>query len=163
MSTTTRCDYDIRREVQQELDWDPRVDATAINVLVNDGIVRLVGAVATSARKSAACAAARRIAGVRGVVDELDLEIPRRATTDEEIVCAVRHALASDVYVPKERIACSVHDAWVTLDGEVDSRRQRDETLRAVERLDGVRGVTCRIAFPAHGPDARCAPSSRHG
>ena len=145
-TTSTRSDFDIRREVQQELDWDPRVDSTGISVQVKDGIVSLIGAVESFAKKVAAREAAHRIAGVLDVTDELQVKIPGQATTDEEIARAVRHALVWDVYVPDKRIASTVSSAWVTLSGDVDLWHQREDAVRAVERLSGVRGVTNHIA-----------------
>jgi osmotically-inducible protein OsmY len=145
--TTTKNDLDIRREVQKELDWDPRVDSTGISVQAKDGVVSLTGSVETYAKKIAACDAVHRISGVMDVVDELQVKIPGHLRTDREIAQAVRHALVWDVYVPDRRITSTVSDGWVTLEGDVDLWHQREDALRAVERLSGVRGVTNRITI----------------
>jgi osmotically-inducible protein OsmY len=143
--TTTKSDLEIRREVEKELDWDPRVDSTGINTQVKNGIVSLSGSVETYAKKVAACDAVHRILGVLDVVDEVQVKIPGLLKTDQGIAQAVRHALVWDVYVPDKRIASTVSSGWVTLDGDVDLWHQREYALRAVERLSGVRGVTNHI------------------
>jgi len=33
-------DSEIRRKVNEELDWDPRIDASAVGVAVKDGLSR---------------------------------------------------------------------------------------------------------------------------
>ena len=38
-----RLDYDIKRDVEDELRFDPDIDATDIGVAVKDGVVSLTG------------------------------------------------------------------------------------------------------------------------
>lgn len=143
--TTTKSDLDVRREVQRELDWDPRVDSIGINTQVKNGIVTLSGSVESYAKKLAAREAVHRIVGVLDLVDELQVKIPGQPKTDHEIALAVRHALVWDVYVPDKCILSTVSSGWVTLEGDVDLSHQREDAVRAVERLSGVRGVTNHI------------------
>lgn len=144
---TMKSDPDIRHAVQNELEWDPRVDSTSIDVRVQNGLVTLTGAVDAYAKKVAACAAVHRVVGVLDVVDELQVKPPGQLRTDQDLAQAVRAALIWDVYVPDERITSTVSAGWVTLAGDVDQWHQREDAGRAVERLAGVRGVTNRIAL----------------
>lgn len=155
MTTKTMAnDADLRASVQAELDWDPRVDATGIQVRVENRVVTLSGTVETYAKKTAARAAAHRILGVMDVVDELAVKIPGHPRTDQELAQAVRHALTWDVYVPEKQITSTVSDGWVTLEGSVERWHQRDEAVRAVQRLSGVRGVSNHIAVKPVRVDA---------
>ena len=49
-----RLDSDIKRDVEDELRWDPDIDATDIGVAVHDGIVTLAGFVRSYAQKTEA-------------------------------------------------------------------------------------------------------------
>jgi osmotically-inducible protein OsmY len=158
MSTTTTTiapsDNAIQQRIQQELEWDPRVDAAGIAVKVKSGIVTLTGVVDSYAKKVAACAAVHRVGGARDVADELEVRISTHAKSDLEIAQAVRSALIWDVFVPDERIKSSVSDGWVTLEGDVDRWQQREDAAHCVERLKGVRGVTNRIEVKTPAVDA---------
>lgn len=61
--------------------------------------------------------------------------------TDDVVADAVWRALAWDLWVPDARVKVSVLDGRVTLQGEVDSRFQREAAVRDVSRLPGVRGL----------------------
>jgi len=81
---------------------------------------------------------------------------PRRADeeipSDPEIARGVRQALAGYPLTPEERIQFTVAQGWVTLTGEVEQRRRREEAVRAVEQVPGVSGVSDLIVIAAHTP-----------
>jgi BON domain len=80
--------------VEAELQYEPLLDAAAIAVAVKDGIVTLTGHVTTYTQKMAAARAAERVAGVKAVVNELEVGLrPRDERSDEEIARAVAMAL----------------------------------------------------------------------
>jgi osmotically-inducible protein OsmY len=66
-----RSDDDIKRDVEEELLWDPDIDPTDIGVAVKDGVVTLAGFVRSYRQRRAAEAAAKRVTGVLGVVNNL--------------------------------------------------------------------------------------------
>ena len=57
-----RADSDIRRDVEDELRWDPDIDATDVAVSVNNGVVTLIGFVRSYMQKYQAEADAKRVA-----------------------------------------------------------------------------------------------------
>jgi osmotically-inducible protein OsmY len=149
--TTTKSDAELDREVTKELEWDPRVDSNALAVSVKNGVVTLAGFVDNYAKKLAARDAAHAVSGVLDVADQIQVKPVETARTDAEIAQAVRSALVWDVFVPDQRIQSTVSNGWVTLEGEVDFSYERDDTVRAVGRLAGVRGVTNLISIkPSH-------------
>ena len=152
--TITTTDIDVQKRVQQELEWNPRVDATDLGVRVKSGVVTLTGFVDSYAKKVAARDAAHQVAAARDVVDEIEVRIRMQGLTDQEIAHAVRSALIWDVFVPDERIRSTVSDGWVELEGDVDRWQQREDAARCVERLNGVRGVTNRIEVKGPAVDA---------
>jgi osmotically-inducible protein OsmY len=54
MGGNVRSDSDIKRDVEDELRWDPNVDSTDIAVAVKTGVVTLTGFVRSFAHKRAA-------------------------------------------------------------------------------------------------------------
>lgn len=143
MPTSTRLQHD----VQEELEWEPSVDASKIGVTAIDtGIVTLTGTVATYAEKVTAERAAKRVSGVRVVANDIEVRlIGSMKRTDTDIAQAVLRALEWDIAVPHEKIKARVDNGWVTLDGEVALQFQRAAAENAVRRLSGVRGVTNQI------------------
>jgi osmotically-inducible protein OsmY len=71
----TNSDDELRRLIDAELASDPRVNAAQIGVSAEEGTVSLSGTVDSYAEKDAAEAAARRIAGVRAVTQQLKVKI----------------------------------------------------------------------------------------
>jgi osmotically-inducible protein OsmY len=141
-----KTDFDIQRDVQEELYWNPRVNAPAIGVAVNDGIVTLTGQVPQFAERKAAVRSAQRVAGVKGVVDHLEVHLASAGErTDAEIAHAALNVLAWNSFVPAANIRVTVHGGWLTLAGDVEWQYQRVAAEDAVHALWGVRGVTNTI------------------
>lgn len=133
---------DLAHEVLSELRWDSRLACTDISVAVDKAVATLTGVVSSYAKKSAAQEAAHRVAGILDVANDIEVKpVDPFARTDTEIAGAVRNALEWDALVPNERIASTVSDGRVTLEGEVENRREREDAERAVLRLAGVVAV----------------------
>jgi osmotically-inducible protein OsmY len=138
----------LHTDVRDELAWDPRVDDKDIRIAAADGIVTLTGTVPSYAEKFEAERAAERVNGVKVVANELTVAVPvPHQRTDTDIAKAIADALAWDIEVPDTKIKASVTNAWITLDGEVDWRYQRDAAARAVRYLAGVRGISNNITL----------------
>src|SRR5579872_4130527 len=71
-----RLDSDIRRDVEDELRWDPDIDATDIGVAVHNGVATLTGFVRSYAQRSEAERDAKRVAGVVGVANDIEVRLP---------------------------------------------------------------------------------------
>lgn len=152
--TKTR-DIDLRKDVLEELEWDPSLDARKIGVAVDDGIVALTGHVETYADKTNAEKIVKRIHGVVGVANEVEVRIPISCERDDvDIVRSAVNALEWNVAVPKDRVKIAVRKGWVTLDGTVDWYYQKRSAADAVRLLTGVRGVTDNIVVTAPQPRA---------
>jgi len=142
MPTVVKSDIQIQTDVHAELLWDSRVNATAVGVEVDKGVVTLTGTVESYAKKLAAREAAHRVAGVLDVADNVQIRYPGATPlSDTDIAQAVRQALTWDVFVPEERIQSTVTQGMVVLDGDVDRWNQRGDAERAIRNLRGVRGV----------------------
>ena len=136
-----KTDIQLKHDVEQELAWDPKVNAAKIGVTVNQGAVSLLGVVDTYAEKRAAEQAAKRVRGVRTIVLDLGVQIKgEHQQSDSEIGAAVERTLEWNVLIPKT-IRAEVHHGSVTLKGPAAWHYQRDGAERAVRHLKGVVGV----------------------
>ena len=136
-----KTDVQLKHEIEQELDWDPKVNAAQIGVTVEQGSVSLRGAVDTYAAKWAAEDAVKRVDGVYVVAQDLTVKLAGQHTRDDsEIAAAVQRIFAWDVYIPKT-VTAEVRDGSVTLSGHVRSNHERDAAERAVRNLIGVVSV----------------------
>jgi osmotically-inducible protein OsmY len=142
--TITRSDQAIRDDVLFELKYDPQITSTDIAVSVKDGVVTLSGFAGSYWEKDAAEKAAKRVYGVRGVANDLEVKLSS-TRTDPEIAREAVQELANHVSIPADKIKVSVRQGWITLDGEVDWRYQRAIAESAVKGLRGVIGVTNNI------------------
>jgi osmotically-inducible protein OsmY len=143
---TYKSDEELQSEVMFQLGWDSRIKQTEVGITARNGVVTLTGRVDNYAKKLAAQQAAHRVKGVLDVVNDIEVHIPGNLQrTDEEIAQAVRHALDWNVLVPAEQIHSTVSNGWVTLEGNVEYYRERNDAERAITHLPGVRGVTNKI------------------
>jgi osmotically-inducible protein OsmY len=142
--TPTRSDSTIRDDVQFELKWDPKITSSDIGVAVKDGVVTLTGYVSSYWEKDAAEKASKRVYGVRGVANDLQIKLGY-SRTDPEIARDAVHELEGHVSIPSEKIKATVKSGWVTLEGTVDWQYQKNLAESAVKKLKGVVGVTNSI------------------
>jgi osmotically-inducible protein OsmY len=138
-----RADSDIKRDVEEELKWEPNVDATDIAVAVKNGVVTLTGFVRSYAHKLAAERAAKSVAGVVGLANDLEVRLPGvDQKPDPDIAREVAAELKVWLPASWEHIKPVVKNGWVTLEGEVEANYQRDSAERAVRWIKGVNGVS---------------------
>jgi osmotically-inducible protein OsmY len=150
-----RSDSEIKRDVEDELRWDPDIDATDIAVAVKNGVVTLTGFVKSYNDRWEAERDAKRVAGVLGVANDLEVRLPNiDQQPDPEIARDAVAAIKTQLPVSYENIKVVVKNGWVSLEGEVEWNYQREAAERAVRRLRGVNGVSNKIELKP-----RVAPS----
>ncbi|POZ60370.1 MULTISPECIES: BON domain-containing protein [Chromobacterium] len=141
-------DIQLQQDVMAELNWDPSISSSHVGVSTNDGVVTLTGHVCSYAEKWAAERAALRVAGVKALAIEMDVELPNSdRREDADISRSVAHLLQQMTEIPKEGIKVMVENGWVTLFGEVEWDYQRQIASRIVRHLLGVTGVSDNIAI----------------
>lgn len=136
-----KTDSELRRDIERELEMEPSIDERRIGVAVLDGIVTLTGEVRSYAEKWQAERTVERVAGVRGVVNDLVVK-PATERSDIDIARAAADVLKWNVLVPADRIKVRVESGWLTLEGDVEWEYQRRAAERAVRNLPGVRGIS---------------------
>jgi osmotically-inducible protein OsmY len=148
-------DRELQQRVMDELKFEPSLDPAHIGVSVNDGIVILSGHVSSYAERYAAERAAKRVNGVRAVVNELEVVLPGTSQcTDEDLAESVVGTLRWNLLVPHDKIKVTVSKGWVTLEGEVRWQFQKKAAERAIRHLPGLVGVTNLIkVIPRVSPE----------
>lgn len=140
-----KTDTALRQDVIDELEWDPALDAAGIGISAHDGAVTLSGHVRSYTEKLAAEKAARRVAGVFSVADELEVRLPGSLSRDDtDIAEAVASTIKWNASVPRT-VKAKVEDGLITLDGDVEWEFQRRAAEKVVRGIAGVRGVINRL------------------
>jgi osmotically-inducible protein OsmY len=151
MEVEMKTDSQLHKDVLDALTFEPSLNAAHIGIAVNEGVVTLTGDVASFADHWTAERVTKRVAGVRGFVEDIQVRLPEHhQRTDTEIAQAVLASLEWDVNVPHEALQVKVADAWVTLTGNVDWQYQKNHAESAARFLTGVRGVTNIIQVKPH-------------
>src|SRR6476661_6898706 len=116
-----RLDSDIKRDVEQELRWDADIDSSDIAVAVKDGVVTLGGFVRSYAQKWQAERDAKRVAGVVGVANDIEVRLPAiDQRPDPELARDAVAALKRELPYSADRIKVVVVNGTMTLEGEVE-------------------------------------------
>lgn len=139
-------DRALKQAVEDELKWEPSIDAEHIGVTAEDGVVTLTGHVSSYAEKVTAEKAARRVKGVRAIAQEIEIRFPNdRKTSDDQIARRALDIIAWDSTIPKDKVQVKVEGGFVTLSGEVDWHYQRSDAEYAVRKLEGIKSISNEI------------------
>jgi osmotically-inducible protein OsmY len=138
-----KSDSEIERDIRDELKWDPDLDADDIAVSVKNGVVTLAGFTKSYTDKWEAEAAAKRVAGVLAVANDIEVRLPAiDQRPDPDIARDAVTALKAQLPISYDRIKVLVKDGWITLEGAVEWQYQKSTAEHAVRKLKGVKGVT---------------------
>ncbi|MGA9725019.1 MAG: BON domain-containing protein [Candidatus Binatus sp.] len=141
-----KTDNELRRDVEMELQWDPSVDARDIGVAAKNGVVSLTGQVSNYGEKWRAERIAKRVAGVAGLANDIEVKLSTERT-DTDIAQAAALALKINTTVPPGRVKVIAERGWITLEGKVDWYYQKTSAENLVRHLAGVKGVRNAIAI----------------
>jgi osmotically-inducible protein OsmY len=145
--STSYSDTDTARHVADALLFDWSVPKSRVQAKVSDGWVTLSGTTDWQYQRAAAEADARRIAGVKGV--DNDILIVQPHVSASEIQAGITQALVRTAEVDASRITVAVDGARVTLTGRVRSWAEYDAALNASWRAKGVTNVINDIVVQA--------------
>lgn len=143
IGTLKDTDLRIRDAVAAQLEWDTAVEADAIAVIAKEGVVTLTGYTGHYASKLAAERAAKRVKGVKGVANDIEVRL-KLDRTDTDIAADAVKALQSRVTVA-DSVQVTVHHGFVTLTGTVPMLFHRAVAENAMTHVRGVKGVANRI------------------
>jgi osmotically-inducible protein OsmY len=144
-------DDDIRDAVDDQLTFDPDVDAAESHITVEavNGEVTLNGTVPSYPQYLAAAAAARRVAGVTDVHNHLEVVLPPGDYRDDQTLTTT----ADDALTLNETVRVGVEataaNGVITLTGTVRDGDERTAAELLVAGLTGVRSVSNDIQIRA--------------
>nr|WP_309758232.1 BON domain-containing protein [Flavobacterium sp.] len=139
---------ELQKNVVDAINWEPLLKAAEIGVLVNKGMVTLTGLVNTYAKKAEAEQAAKNVAGVRTVIEDIKVVCNTKdKRTDAEILTAIKTAFKWHWDIPTEKISVIVESGWVFLSGQIEWNYQKEASKNALNNLIGITGITNNISI----------------
>lgn len=134
-----RSDTEIAQAVRNALEWDVWIPEERIKSTVSTGWVTVEGDVDRLRERGDVERAIRRLAGVRGVTNRIDVKPP--AVVAADVRETIEEALERRAEREARRIKVEVHDGAVTLSGPVRSWAEKRAILGTVSHAPGVRAV----------------------
>lgn len=141
-------DITLRQLINDELEFEPSIDAADIGVTVEKGIVTLSGHVPTYGQKSKVEEIVSRIRGVRGFAEEIEVRpVDSKSTADDVLATRAADLIHWNAFVPDNMVKVKVQKGYVTLTGTVEWQYQKDSAYRAVRDMHGIKGIHNQIAL----------------
>lgn len=140
-------DQDIKKNIQDSLYWDDRVDSSTIDVEVSDGKVTLKGTAPSHFAKTAATDDALFVNGVRAVDNEMTVVYPPsvQVLTDDEIKISLENIFTWDSDIVSDDIDTKIDAGVVTLTGHVDKLWKKYYIEKKAVGISGVMDVINEI------------------
>jgi osmotically-inducible protein OsmY len=138
-----RTDPEIARDVIEALRIDATVPDNRIKAGISDGFVTLEGTVDWNFQREAAESCARKVKGVRGFCNKIEL---KSRVSPTEVKTKIEEALRRSAVVDSRRITVSSSDGTITLTGNVHSWFERKVAESAAWAAPGVTRVIDHIA-----------------
>jgi osmotically-inducible protein OsmY len=135
----TRSDTEIAQAVRSALEWDVWIPEERIKSTVSNGLVTVEGDVALLRERGDVERAIRRLVGVRGVTNKIEVKPPAVAAAD--VRETIEEALERRAEREARRIKVEVHNGAVKLSGPVRSWAEKRAILGTVSHAPGVRAV----------------------
>jgi osmotically-inducible protein OsmY len=143
-----KTDAKIKQDVLNTLKWSSEIREEDIGVVVHNAAVTLTGHVPTYWQKRAAKAAAKRVADVKAVVDNIEVLLDSQVRiTDEGLAQRLANVLKWNVSAQGENVQAEVKNGIVTLTGEVDWQHQRANIEQNAAHVSGVANVISLITI----------------
>lgn len=133
-------DETIAESVRESLSRDPLVTKDLVQVQVKNRVVRLAGRLESLVARSSAEDDARLVAGVKDVINEIEVP-PSPHRTDREIASDVQQRLLDELNLGASEIVVTVHNGIVELQGSVSSADLRQRVEKVARQTPGVLGV----------------------
>ena len=134
-----RTDTEIAQAVRNALEWDAMVKDDRLRSTVSNGWVFLEGTAESLYEREDVERAVRRLAGVRGVTDNILVTGP--TVNSDAVQNLIEEALERRADRIAHRIKVKVSDGVVCLEGRVRSWAEKRAVLGAVSHAPGIKSV----------------------
>jgi osmotically-inducible protein OsmY len=143
---TVPTDAEISSNIENILLWQPNIDSTDINVIVENGWVILRGSVDALWKKARAEELVLGLSGVLGITNELAI-VPTKDYADQAIAEDIESAMERNYTIDQNSVDVKVENGRVTLTGSVDSLAAFRRAQRIVQNTLGVVTVDNKLAI----------------
>jgi osmotically-inducible protein OsmY len=116
-------------------------------------MITLSGNVGSYIKKSQATDTAKKITGVKAVIEKIEVEFNDDEKSDSEIAVDVLNALKSNKNIPFDKVQIEVENGHVTLDGKVEWNHQREAAQKSASIISGIKVLTNNIIIETDNPD----------
>ncbi|SHL36853.1 BON domain-containing protein [Flavobacterium chilense] len=146
---------ELQKDVQDAIKWEPLLHAAEIGVIVKDGIVTLTGIVDNYYKKTEAENAAKKVGGVKAVVEKIEIQDARHfIKNDTDIASDLVKSFSENLLLPHNNLTVKVEDGWVTLEGQLGWNYQKELARKSATELRGVKGVINNISVQSESNSA---------
>lgn len=138
-----RTDANIAAAARQALEWDAHIPHSLLRVAVSNGWVALHGTVSRLRERDDAERLVRRLEGVRGVYNLIEVE--PNGSAAESVRDAIEEALRSHARREAEGIQVSLEEGTAVISGRVHTWAEKQAVLGALNRAPGVEHVNDQL------------------
>ncbi len=136
---------EIKTLVEEELEWDFRIDASRLDVEVDEHTVNVSGYVPTKFQHNAALAAIWNLQGIEEINYNVEVKPKEEYPTDEAIRNNVARAIVLNTNIPRSEFNVFSTNGTVKIEGEAKTLVQKRAAGRIAEQVAGVVDVINNI------------------
>jgi len=138
----------LKNEILHALDQDPKIDASHIGIIVDNGIVTLTGRVHSLTDSEYAVNVTKKVSGVKAIAQEIQvIDNAKNDHSDESILVNITEYFERDTMVPESQVQISVRDGRVTVTGTVEWLFQKNAIEQIIRGVEGVIDYTNQVSI----------------
>ena len=138
----------IAESAREALSRDPLVTQDLVQVQVENRVVRLTGRLESLVARSSAEDDVRLVAGVKDVINDIEV-LPSPHRTDREIMSDIQRRLLDELSLGASEIVVTVQNGMVELRGSVSSADLKRRVEEVARQTPGVLGVESDVVVIA--------------
>jgi osmotically-inducible protein OsmY len=138
----------LKKRIVDQLYWDSRVDASNIEVRVDDSKVELNGTVPNYTTRQVAVLDTWSVSGIKKVEDNLKVKFPPKLKipSDKELKKRVKNKFFWNSAIDSSKLDVSVEAGIVNLEGTIDSYWKKLRAENITSNMIGVLDVNNKLA-----------------